>query len=169
MTKRSRVEIYSDGACSPNPGLGGWGAVLLAPDYGNYRREVSGSEAETTNNRMELMGAIGGLRELKRPCAVRITTDSQYLCKAFTAGWIQSWQRNGWRTAAKKPVKNADLWKDLIQLVEQHDVEWAWVKGHSNHPENDAADMLAVAARERLRDERQHREENLNTDPTTVK
>ena len=169
MTNRSRVEIYSDGACSPNPGLGGWGAVLLAPEYGNYRREVSGSEPDTTNNRMELMGAIGGLRELKRPCVVRITTDSQYLCKAFTAGWINSWQRNGWRTAAKKPVKNADLWKELIQLVAQHDVEWAWVKGHSNHPENDAADMLAVTARESLRDAGQRQAQSSGTDATTVK
>ena len=125
--------------------------MLIAPGYGDYRKEVSGAERDTTNNRMELMGAIGGLRALKRPCRVKLTTDSKYLCKAFTAGWIKNWQKNGWKTSAKAPVKNADLWRELIKLTSAHEVEWAWVKGHSNHPENDAADALAVAAREALR------------------
>jgi ribonuclease HI len=149
----TEVEIYTDGACSPNPGLGGWGAVLIAPSYGGYRKEISGAEPDTTNNRMELMGAIGGLRSLTRPCHVRLTTDSKYVCNAFRAGWLEKWQKNGWQTSARQPVKNADLWKELIELTKKHSVQWEWVKGHSNHPENEAADRLAVAARESLRSE----------------
>jgi len=149
----TEVEIYTDGACSPNPGLGGWGAVLIAPEYGDYRKELSGAEPNTTNNRMELMGAIGGLSALKRPCNVRLTTDSKYVCNAFRAGWITNWQKNGWQSASRQPVKNADLWKELIALTTTHNVEWHWVKGHADHPENEAADRLAVAAREKLRTE----------------
>ena len=146
------VEIYSDGACSPNPGLGGWGVVLLCRAKDGYRRELSGGEAGTTNNRMELTAAIEGLRALKQPCRVKLTTDSKYLSQAFRAGWLKSWKRNGWRTANKKAVKNEDLWRELDRLTNVHQVEWKWVKGHSSHPENERADRLAVAAREELRD-----------------
>lgn len=146
------VEIFTDGACSPNPGLGGWGAVLVSPSHGNHTREISGAEADTTNNRMELMAAVRGLEALKRRCRVKVTTDSQYLAHAFREGWLDKWKRNGWRTVDKKPVKNADLWLELDQLTSLHDVAWEWVEGHAGHPGNERADRLAVAARERLRE-----------------
>ena len=146
--ERPQVEIHTDGACSPNPGLGGWGAVLVSPAHGGFTRELSGGESDTTNNRMELTAAIRGLEALKRPCNVKLFTDSQYLAQAFRSGWIEGWKRNGWRTSDKKPVKNVDLWHRLDELTTHHRVEWCWVKGHAGDPQNERADALAVAARE---------------------
>ncbi|TNE84323.1 MAG: ribonuclease HI [Deltaproteobacteria bacterium] len=150
MSGQPYVEIYTDGACSPNPGLGGWGAVLVSPAH-DHVREISGAEPDTTNNRMELTAVVEGLRALKRPCRVRVTTDSRYVANAFTQGWLAGWKRKGWKTANKDPVKNRDLWESLDSLVQQHQVEWQWVKGHAGHPRNERADALAVAAREALR------------------
>ena len=133
------VEIYTDGACKGNPGPGGWGVLLR---YGQHEKELFGGEAETTNNRMELTAVIRGLQGLKRASRVRIVTDSQYVKNGITQ-WIHNWKRNGWRTAAKKPVKNADLWQQLDGEVAKHEIEWRWVKGHSGHPENELADELA--------------------------
>lgn len=133
------VEIYSDGACKGNPGPGGWGVLLR---YGKHEKQLYGGERETTNNRMELMAVIQGLQGLKRKSQVRVTTDSQYVKNGITQ-WIHNWKRNGWKTAAKKPVKNADLWQLLDLEVAKHDVTWHWVKGHSGHPENELADSLA--------------------------
>ncbi|MCE5230943.1 ribonuclease HI [bacterium] len=146
---RDEVLLYCDGACSPNPGMGGWGVVLVSPRHG-ITRELSGAEPATTNNRMEIRAAIEGVRALKRPCRVRITTDSEYLKKAFTAGWLEKWQANGWRTAGHKPVLNVDLWQELLDALEPHIVTWAWVRGHTDHPENSRADELAVEARKKL-------------------
>jgi len=134
-----RVELFTDGACKGNPGPGGWGAVLR---FGDHEKELFGGEAATTNNRMELTAVIEGLRALSRRCAVDITTDSQYVKNGITQ-WIHNWKRNGWRTAAKKPVKNDDLWRLLDEAVGKHDVHWHWVKGHSGHTENERADALA--------------------------
>jgi ribonuclease HI len=133
------VEIFTDGACSGNPGPGGWGAVLRA---GPHEKELHGFESATTNNRMELMAAIKALEALKRPSRVTITTDSNYVRLGIT-GWIHNWKRNGWRTADKKPVKNAELWRRLDDLRALHKVDWHWVKGHAGHPENERADELA--------------------------
>lgn len=133
------VEIFTDGACKGNPGPGGWGALMR---YGDTQKELWGGESETTNNRMELMAAIKGLEALKRSCDVVLTTDSQYVRKGITE-WIHGWRKNGWKTAAKKPVKNADLWQQLDHLTARHNVEWRWVKGHSGHAENELADALA--------------------------
>lgn len=144
-----KVRIYCDGACSPNPGIGGWGVVLLSDAHG-ARKELSGAEADTTNNRMELLAAIRGLESLKQPCRVEISTDSQYVHNAFKKGWLGQWQRNGWRTAEKKPVKNEDLWRRLIELGGIHELEWRWVRGHATDVENNRADALAVEARLRL-------------------
>jgi len=135
----TRVEIYSDGACRGNPGPGGWGVVLR---YGDAEKELWGGEPETTNNRMELTAVIRGLEGLKRKCPVLVVTDSQYVKNGITQ-WIHNWRRNGWKTANRKPVKNADLWQQLWDQVENHDVTWEWVKGHSGHPENERADRLA--------------------------
>ena len=135
----TKVEIYSDGACRGNPGPGGWGVVLR---YGDAEKELWGGEAETTNNRMELTAVIRGLEGLTRSCPVRVVTDSQYVKNGITQ-WIHNWRRNGWKTANRKPVKNADLWQELWDQVENHDVTWEWVKGHSGHPENERADQLA--------------------------
>ncbi|MEM7633508.1 MAG: ribonuclease HI [Pseudomonadota bacterium] len=135
------VTIYTDGACSGNPGPGGWGAILM---HGETRKELSGGESETTNNRMELQAAIEALNALKRPCKVALYTDSVYVRDGITK-WIQGWQRNGWRTAAKKPVKNAELWQALQAALQPHDIDWHWVKGHAGHPENERADELARA------------------------
>lgn len=148
--RQPEVLLYSDGACSPNPGNGGWGVVLVAIAHGGRRKELSGAEPETTNNRMELTAALEGLRALKRRTHVRIITDSQYLKNAFTAGWIRNWQRNGWRTASKQPVKNEDLWRNLIEVIARHEVEWEWVRGHDETEENNRCDELAVAARSEL-------------------
>jgi len=134
-----RVDIFTDGACRGNPGPGGWGAVMR---FRGKEKQLYGGEPETTNNRMELKAVIMALEELTRPAMVRVTTDSQYVKKGITE-WIHNWKRNGWRTAAKKPVKNSDLWRELDHLVAQHDVAWDWVKGHSGHPENELADTLA--------------------------
>ncbi len=133
------VVIYTDGACSGNPGPGGWGAILM---HGAHRKEINGGESETTNNRMELLAAIRALEALKRPCRVELHTDSSYLRDGITS-WIQGWKRNGWRTAGRKPVKNVDLWQRLETACEPHDVAWHWVRGHAGHPENERADELA--------------------------
>ena len=135
----SMVEIYSDGACKGNPGPGGWGALLR---YGGNEKELCGGEANTTNNRMELMAAIQALEAIKRPSRVRITTDSQYVKQGVTA-WMARWKRNGWRTADRKPVKNRDLWERLDQALSPHELQWHWVRGHTGHPENERADQLA--------------------------
>ena len=136
------VVIYTDGACSGNPGPGGWGAVLTS---GKHRKELSGGEAKTTNNRMELMAAIRALEALKRPSTVRLFTDSAYLRNGITS-WIHSWKRNGWLTSDRKPVKNVDLWQRLDEALARHDVHWHWVRGHSGDTENERADELARAA-----------------------
>jgi ribonuclease HI len=141
------VEIYSDGACKGNPGPGGWGVLLR---YGKHEKQLYGGERETTNNRMELMAVIAGLQGLKRSSHVRVVTDSQYVKNGITQ-WIHNWKRNGWKTAARKPVKNADLWQRLDQEVAKHQVEWKWVKGHSGHPENELADRLANKGIEEFR------------------
>jgi ribonuclease HI len=135
------VEIYTDGACRGNPGPGGWAALLR---MGDKEREISGGEAPTTNNRMELVAAIRALEALKKPCRVALYTDSNYVRDGITK-WIHGWRRNGWRTADKKPVKNAELWQELFAAAEPHRVEWHWVKGHSGHPENDRVDAIACA------------------------
>ncbi|MCB2261793.1 MAG: ribonuclease HI [Candidatus Thiosymbion ectosymbiont of Robbea hypermnestra] len=134
-----RVEIFSDGACKGNPGPGGWGALLR---YGANEKELWGGEADTTNNRMELMAVIHALETLKRPSQVRITTDSQYVKQGVTA-WMTRWKRNGWRTADRKPVKNRDLWERLDRAISRHELAWHWVRGHAGHPENERADRLA--------------------------
>ena len=133
------VRIFTDGACKGNPGPGGWGAVLY---YGEKQKKIFGGEKVTTNNRMELMAAIQALAILKHPCTVILTTDSQYVRKGISE-WIKGWKRNGWKTSAKKPVKNADLWQMLDQHSQQHTIDWRWVKGHSGHPDNELADDLA--------------------------
>jgi ribonuclease HI len=137
-----RVIIHTDGACSGNPGPGGWGAIL---QWGEHRRELKGGESHTTNNRMELMGAISALEALKRPCEVEIHTDSQYLRRGITE-WIHGWKRNGWRTGQKKPVKNVDLWQRLDAAAVRHRMHWHWVRGHAGHDLNERADQLAREA-----------------------
>ena len=134
-----RVDIWTDGACSGNPGPGGWGAVLR---FNGTTKELSGGEAQTTNNRMELLAAIRALEALTRRCAVNIHTDSQYVRGGVT-GWIRGWKKNGWKTADKKPVKNQDLWQELDALTTRHDIEWHWVKGHAGNVDNERADELA--------------------------
>ena len=141
MAELPDVEIFTDGACRGNPGPGGWAALLRT---GDKEREIAGGEPLTTNNRMELKAAIEALNTLKRPCAVEIHTDSAYVRDGIMK-WIHGWQRNGWRTADKKPVKNADLWQKLLDAESRHRVKWHWVKGHSGHPENDRVDALACA------------------------
>lgn len=135
------VEIFTDGACSGNPGPGGWGVVLR---FGEREKELSGGEKETTNNRMELTAAIEGLSALKEPCRVRLVTDSKYVADGITKGWAESWRKNGWRKADKKPALNVDLWEKLLDLIETHEVTIDWVKGHAGHPENERCDKLAV-------------------------
>ncbi|MEM1199548.1 MAG: ribonuclease HI [Pseudomonadota bacterium] len=142
MSGTKDVEIFTDGACSGNPGPGGWGAILR---YGEVEKEISGGAANTTNNQMELMAAINALEALSRPCRVNLHTDSQYVKNGITQ-WMKGWVRNGWKTAAKKPVKNAELWKQLDAAVKRHEVKWHWVKGHAGHPENERADELARTA-----------------------
>ena len=142
----SDLFAYTDGACSGNPGPGGWGALLIARDgeTEKKRRELNGGEATTTNNRMELLAAISALESLTRPSRITMVTDSQYVKNGVTS-WIHGWKRNGWKTSAKKPVKNEDLWKRLDEAGQRHDVVWQWVKGHAGHPENERADELARA------------------------
>ena len=142
MTPLVRVEIATDGACKGNPGPGGWGVILRS---GTTERELSGGEALTTNNRMELMAAIRGLEALKRPTHVVLSTDSRYVIDGLTK-WIKGWQRNGWKTADRKPVKNADLWQALLAAAAPHRIDWQWVKGHAGHPDNERADRLASDA-----------------------
>ena len=138
------VRIFTDGGCKGNPGPGGWGAILY---YGDITKEIKGSEPETTNNRMELLAPIKALALLKKPCKVILTTDSQYVKNGINQ-WIHNWRKNGWRTADKKPVKNADLWQRLDEAVKKHKINWHWVKGHSGHPENERCDDLARGAAE---------------------
>ncbi len=140
MTKR--VEIFTDGACSGNPGPGGWGALLR---YNGTEKELSGGEAHTTNNRMEMMAAICALEALSQPCEVRLTTDSKYLCDGITR-WLPGWRKRGWKTANRQPVKNTDLWQRLDTIAARHSIDWLWVKGHSGHAENERADQLAREA-----------------------
>ncbi|WP_341209796.1 ribonuclease HI [uncultured Sphingomonas sp.] len=142
MTELTQVELFTDGACKGNPGPGGWGAVIRA---GKHEKELAGGEPLTTNNRMELTAAIAGLNALTRPCRVTLSTDSRYVMDGLTK-WIHGWQKNGWKTADKKPVKNADLWQALLEAARPHRVEWKWVKGHAGHPENERADRLASDA-----------------------
>jgi ribonuclease HI len=142
MTASKTVEIYTDGACSGNPGPGGWGSVLL---YNGHRREISGGARDTTNNRMEMMAVIEALEALKRPCRVVVHTDSVYVMKGITE-WMSQWKARNWKTAAKKPVKNVDLWQALDQALARHQVRWKWVKGHSGVTENERADELARQA-----------------------
>ena len=136
-----QVEIFTDGACSGNPGKGGWGAVMR---YGSVEKELCGGAVDTTNNRMELTAVIEALSALKEPCAVTLTTDSKYVVDAIEKGWVYSWQRNGWRKADKKPALNVDLWEKLLPLLQKHKVTFVWVKGHAGHPENERCDKLAV-------------------------
>lgn len=136
-----QIEIYTDGACSGNPGPGGWGAVLV---YNGKEKELSGSEKETTNNRMELTAVIMALNALNQPCEVKLTTDSKYVCDAVNKGWVYSWRKNGWKKSDKKPALNIDLWKELLSLLEKHEVEFIWVKGHNGHKYNEICDALAV-------------------------
>lgn len=138
-----KVTLYTDGACSGNPGPGGWGAILM---FNEHKKELSGGESTTTNNRMELTAAIKGLDALKEPCEVDLYTDSAYLCRAFTEGWITGWQRNGWKTSSKKEVENKDLWLLLLAHTKTHSVSWHKVKGHSDNPYNNRCDTLAREA-----------------------
>jgi len=138
-TSSTTIEIFTDGACKGNPGPGGWGALLR---YQGKEKSLFGGELDTTNNRMEMMAVIEALRSLKRPCEIKLTTDSVYVKNGITS-WITGWKQRGWKTAAKKPVKNVDLWKQLDEEVAKHEVEWHWVKGHSGHRENEIADELA--------------------------
>jgi ribonuclease HI len=139
VTDTQRVRAFTDGACSGNPGPGGWGAIL---QFGDHEKELQGGEPHTTNNRMELMAAIAAIEALKRRCAIDLHTDSKYVHDGISK-WIRGWKRNGWKTADKKPVKNMDLWQRLDAAVAQHDVHWHWVKGHAGHPLNERADALA--------------------------
>ena len=139
MSDLPKVTIFTDGACSGNPGPGGWGAILR---FGDVEKELKGGENPTTNNRMELMAAISALEALKKPTAVDLTTDSQYVRQGITS-WIHNWKKNGWRTASKEPVKNVDLWQRLDAALKTHDVRWHWIKGHAGHAENERADQLA--------------------------
>ena len=141
MSDIKSVEIFTDGACSGNPGPGGWGVILR---YGEREKELSGGEKDTTNNRMELTAVIMGLSALKEPCAVRLVTDSKYVADGIGKGWAQSWKENGWRKADKKPALNSDLWEKLLSLLDYHNVTVEWVKGHNEHPENERCDKLAV-------------------------
>lgn len=142
MAELKKVEIFTDGACSGNPGPGGWGTILR---YGAHELELSGGEKETTNNRMELTAVIEGLKKLKEKCDITIYTDSKYVADAFLQGWIWGWLKNGWRKSDKKPVLNPDLWKELWSLINQHEYKIVWVKGHAGHPENERCDNLATA------------------------
>ena len=147
MTELPHVHMFTDGACKGNPGPGGWGALIR---MGERERELSGAENPTTNNRMELMAAIKGLEALTRPCRVTLSTDSMYVKDGITK-WVHNWRRNGWRTADRKPVKNAELWQALCAAADRHQIDWKWVKGHSGHEGNERVDQLACAAAESVR------------------
>jgi ribonuclease HI len=142
MSEMPLVEIATDGACKGNPGPGGWGAIIR---FGGHEKEISGGENPTTNNRMEMTAAIRALQALKRPCRVQLATDSRYVMDGLTK-WIHGWKRKGWKTADGKPVKNADLWQELIDACAAHRIEWEWVRGHAGHPDNERADRLASDA-----------------------
>lgn len=142
------VDIFTDGACSGNPGPGGWGAILR---YNDTEKEISGGEKETTNNRMELMAVIEALSRLKEPCEVTLWTDSKYVSDGLSKGWAESWKRNGWKKADKKPALNPDLWDRLLTLYNTHEVTIQWIKGHAAHPENERCDRMAVAEWEKLK------------------
>lgn len=142
MSDLPQVDIFTDGACKGNPGPGGWGAVLR---FGEKERELSGGEAQTTNNRMEMMAAVEALNALKKPCRVTLHTDSKYVMDGITK-WVFGWQKKGWRTADNKPVKNVEIWQALVKAAARHEVSWKWVKGHAGHPENERADRLASDA-----------------------
>ncbi len=148
MSDKTHVDMFTDGACSGNPGPGGWGTILRC---NGVEKELSGGEPQTTNNRMELLAVINGLQALKRPCHVTITTDSQYVVNGITKGWAQSWKENGWRKKDKKPALNPELWDTLLQELEKHDYEFNWVKGHAGHPENERCDNLAVMESEKYK------------------
>ena len=141
------VIIYTDGACSGNPGPGGWGAILM---YGDYKKELSGGEAQTTNNRMELTGVISALEALKQPCIVELYSDSKYVIDALSKGWAKGWRKRGWVKSDKKPALNSDLWEKLLDLTEEHEMRYHWVKGHADNPFNNRCDELAVEARKRF-------------------
>ena len=143
VAEKKKVFLFTDGACSGNPGPGGWAAILR---YGEAEKELSGGEADTTNNRMELMGAIEGLAALREPCRVVLTSDSKYLVDAVTKGWVYGWKKKGWKKSDNSPALNVDLWERLLPLLQKHEVEFNWVKGHAGHPENERCDQLAVAA-----------------------
>ncbi|MDD4546703.1 MAG: ribonuclease HI [Oscillospiraceae bacterium] len=143
-----KVELFTDGACSGNPGPGGWGAILR---FNECEKEISGGQPKTTNNRMELTAVIQGLSALKEPCEVTLTSDSKYVIDSIQKGWARSWKRNGWRKADKKPALNADLWEQLLQLLDIHDIKLVWVRGHEGHPENERCDRLAVMAAQKAR------------------
>ncbi len=145
MTKK--IELITDGACTGNPGPGGWAALIR---FGAKEKLLAGGEADTTNNRMELMAVIEGLKALKEACEVTITSDSQYVINAFEKGWLQNWLRNGWKTANRAPVKNDDLWRELMELVKIHTVKWVWVRGHSGHEDNERVDAAARAEAARI-------------------
>ncbi|MBV2148486.1 ribonuclease HI [Sphingobium sp. AS12] len=147
MTETPTVDIFTDGACKGNPGPGGWGAVLR---FGDTEKEMSGGEALTTNNRMEMMAAVEALNALKKPCRVTLHTDSKYVMDGITK-WVFGWQKKGWRTADNKPVKNVEIWQALLKAAAPHQVTWKWVKGHAGHPENERADRLASAAADNFR------------------
>ena len=146
--KLKKIEIFTDGACSGNPGPGGWGCILR---YGNAEKELSGGEGDTTNNRMELTAAIEGLKALKEKCEVTLYTDSQYVANGINKGWARTWQKNGWIKSDKKPAQNRELWEELLSLIDRHEVSVVWVKGHNGHPENERCDRLAVAMSERYK------------------
>lgn len=147
-SKLKKVQIYTDGACSGNPGPGGWGAVLR---YGAQEKELSGGEVDTTNNRMELTAVIEALSALKEPCEVELTSDSRYVVDAVEKGWLRGWQNKNWRKAGGDPVLNVDLWQRLLPLLSKHKVKFLWIRGHTGHPENERCDQLAVAYYQRLR------------------
>lgn len=146
MNAKKKIEIFTDGACSGNPGPGGYGAILR---YGKYEKELSGGEAQTTNNRMELTAVIAALSALKEPCLVKLTTDSQYVVNSVTKGWVYNWQKKNWIKEKNTPVPNTDLWKQLLPLLEKHETEFVWVRGHNGHPENERCDHLAVIQRDK--------------------
>lgn len=143
------VEIFTDGACSGNPGPGGWGAILR---YAGKEKELSGGEQNTTNNRMELTAAIKALSALKEPCKVLLTTDSKYVCDGMTLGWAKQWRNNGWKKADKKPAQNIELWEELLRLDDMHEITFKWVRGHNGHKENERCDKLAVTYYQKLRE-----------------
>ena len=145
-----QVTIYTDGACDPNPGIGGWAAILI---FNGAKREITGGALESTNNRMEMTAVIEGLRTLKEPCAVTLITDSEYVKNAFTQGWLDNWQKRGWKTSDRKPVKNQDLWQVMLELTKPHQITWKWVRGHDVDELNNRCDELAVEARLRIKRE----------------